>query len=185
MYKSGEIENISSIPTGGTLRDDVDAITTQKSLYDKNYIVNHDGVKYIMVTTNHKLFGSELRANDEHKCQWCRESFGHQPIGIPIKIIHTSDNVEMHVDGCFCRTSCAYAFLKTMRRYTNEHERNLRYLHSRIHEANVPLIEAKPFDLHENCGGPLSNSQFHHRLPISSVPSSFIFYITKAQYPFY
>jgi len=128
-------------------------------------------------------------------CDWCRISFSHSSVGIPIKMeIGHFDIGEpiiiFYLDGCMCSCECALAELKRHHtlsyRYRDslymDSEQMLRYMYSIIYPNEDFLYEAPDYRLLRQNGGSLDISEFHNKKHIYVRTPNIILAPVKRQF---
>lgn len=176
-----EVESIDSIPKGGKIHVKNDRISEENDMSNEKYMVNINGAKYVIATTNTKIY-KDYRAGNDYVCNWCRSKFNHQPLGVPISISDDGDRNIIHMDGAYCCTNCVLSGCKSSRKYTITHETYVEKLHEILHPGTV-LTEARDWTLHKNSYGSLSDKEFHRgNTRVCNIPSSYVFAAAKAQH---
>ncbi len=167
---------------------------------DEIYMFRTKGNSFQTVaTTNHQRYylftkeGREILKGGV--CDWCRVSFDHIALGIPVRLdVHRDEHGReifvYYLDGCMCSCECALAELKRNfslnYRYRNalymDSEQLLRHLYSVMYPDAGPLREAPHYRLLKQNEGSLTLKEYHDKKHIYVPTPNLLLAPVKQQY---
>lgn len=185
---------ISNAKTSLTFRPGSNICST--STEDESYVYKDRSAGTALVTTtNSKVYLAYKKgtlSKETHICNWCRQPFTGDPVGIPVQLKILKDGTYVfYIDDPHYKThECALAALDHINSGASssrdplylDSEQMLRLMYFKQYPNKGHLRKAPDWRLHSGNGGPLSETEFSANSSVYVRTPNLIFAPVKVEY---
>lgn len=165
-YNLGEFQQIRLQKESVQIKSGVQIIGSSPSENIFSFRDKNNVTQTIATTNCHQYQG--VAPSTELRCEWCRKGYpSSQSIGIPTRVLRSSDTYLFQTEGDYCCFQCALAHLRSTRGMPlrfheigqNDSESFLKMHHALLYPGK-DLSPAPHYRLHKRNGGCLEDSEF-------------------------